>query len=111
MLLRSLRPALGPALRPQDPNPFDNTNAAYAGEGLEVHAFCWQRDDQPYNLKWEDIVISWHPYAGRGCAINAPLSSARAQELYSGVLSLLPQLTRVDRAAPKPKKDPTHDQR
>ena len=36
---------------------------------------------------------------------------ARAQELYSGVLSLLPQLTRVDRAAPKPKKDPTHDQR
>lgn len=80
-------------IRSQDPNPFDNTGAFYECEGLSVQAYSWNEDvEQPWNLRWEDIEISWYKYLGRGMSINKEVSVARAQELRVACLSLLPKL-------------------
>jgi hypothetical protein len=81
-------------LRGQDPNPFDNTGAFYECEGLSIQAYPWNEEAcQPWNLRWEDVEISWYKYLGRGMSINKDVSVARAQELKAACLRLLPQLT------------------
>ena len=80
-------------IRPQDPNPFDNTGAFYECEGLSVQAYSWNEDvEQPWNLRWEDIEVSWYKYLGRGMSINKEVSVSRAQELRVACLALLPKL-------------------
>lgn len=80
-------------IRGEDPSPFDNTGVFYQCDGLCIQAYCWNEEiAQPWNLKWEDIEISWYKYLGRGISINNEVSIARAQELKASCLKLLPSL-------------------
>lgn len=68
-------------LRPEDGNPFSNSGNTFDSPKIQIHAFSWVLDDQPFNLKWRDVVVTWHKWSGRGTYVNRKVGWRECLEL------------------------------
>jgi hypothetical protein len=68
-------------LRPNFDSPFNNSGARFDYALLNVHAYSWGDEDQPWNLAWRDWRVSWYKYAGRGMSQNRALTVPEAFDL------------------------------
>lgn len=66
-----------------EPSPFRNNGGgtAYHLGHIEVQAYDWLNEAQPYNLRWRNVLIRWYKYAGRGMSLNRPVTPAEADEM------------------------------
>jgi hypothetical protein len=69
-------------VRPSEENPFTNSGAQFDGELVRVHAYSWSDDEQPWNLLWRDVRISWYKHCGRGATVNRRVTDKEAKELF-----------------------------
>ncbi|MCW1431363.1 hypothetical protein [Novosphingobium sp. JCM 18896] len=69
------------ALHPKLYNPWGNSGARYRWSCFEAHAYDWGDDEQPFNFKWRDFIVSWYKYNGRGMSRNRKMSAAELAEM------------------------------
>lgn len=68
-----------------DPNndPFSNSGHRFDGDNFQVHAYSWEDEEQPFNLKWRDFTASWYKHANRGLSVNRQLNPDEVGEMIS----------------------------
>lgn len=76
-------------LHPKLDSPFSNTGAAYRWSCFEVHAYSWLDDEQPFNFKWRDFIVSWYKCNGRGMSRNRKMTAAELREMLSECMSAM----------------------
>jgi hypothetical protein len=67
--------------RPNEPNPFSNSGHRFDGAHIQVHAYSWGDEEQPWNLLWRDLRISWYKHCGRSASVNRAVTDDEAREL------------------------------
>jgi hypothetical protein len=70
-------------------SPFGNTGAKFDTKGLSIHAYSWGDDDQPWNLKYGNLEVSWYKYFGRGMSVNRNLSNDEVSNLLDEILTVI----------------------
>jgi hypothetical protein len=76
------------------PSPFGNSGpeANLKTDVLEVCAYSWSDDEQPYNFAWRDLRISWYKYAGRGMSANMKITPDMAAQCLTECLESIRKL-------------------
>jgi hypothetical protein len=64
-----------------DGNPFSNSGASHILPNFEIQAYSWGDDEQPYNLAWRDVRISWYKHCGRGATVNRAMADHEVVEM------------------------------
>jgi hypothetical protein len=80
--------ALWYSLRHGRPCPLHNTGARWSHRKLQVHAYSWSDDDQPYNLAWRDWRVRWYKYASRDTEHTRSLTHEEAVALLVDAATL-----------------------
>lgn len=71
-------------------NPFGNFGTGFKGAHIEVESYSWSDEEQPYNLAWRDVRISWYKHARRGVSVNRSMTVLEiAQLLRDGMADVL----------------------
>ena len=73
-------------------NPFENTGNRFDCPTFSAHAYSWGDDEQPWNFKWRDVLISWYKWAGRGMSANIELTPNMAAEMLDDCLAAIQAL-------------------
>ena len=67
-------------------SPFENTGNSYETKTLKIKAYDWVNDNE-WNLKFDDIVICWYKYLGRGTYVNKELTNDEWIFLYGRIIN------------------------
>ena len=71
------------------PNPFNNSGAKWKCDEFEVQTYDWSDEEQSYNFKWNDILISWYKHPGRGMSQNREVSNDEISDMLDSCLNAL----------------------
>jgi len=77
-------------------SPFYNSGpeANFKTDVLEVQAYDWGDDEQPYNLAWRDLRISWYKHCERGPSSNLPITPEMAAQCLDECLASIRAMDR-----------------
>jgi len=82
-------------------NPFDNSGGSFENEVFEAHAYSWNdEEEQPYNFKCGDFMMSWYKCLGRDTTMNQDLPDDEPFMIWlrcmDSVLSLAKKYLKVE---------------
>ncbi|MBN8294925.1 hypothetical protein JI664_23340 [Rhodobacter sp. NTK016B] len=64
------------------PCPFGNTGEAFDCDAFSVRAYSWDdSDEQEWNFKCGDVMVSWYKYLGRGMSSNVQITPDMASRI------------------------------
>jgi len=70
-------------------SPFLNTGNKYKNNVFEVEAYSWSDEDQPFNLKWKDVEISWYKHYARGLSVNQDITPDKINQMLDECLEAI----------------------
>ena len=82
----------------QRSGPMCNSGERFDCDAFSAHAYDWSDDEQPWNFKWRDVLISWYKWCGRGMSANMQLTPDMAAQMLDECLAAVRALD-VDREA------------
>lgn len=91
--LQEIRHQLLPQIFTSQQDPFDNTSDEYICPVFEIKAYSWNEEEneeeQDYNFKYKDILVTWYKYLGRSTEVNREVSPQEISDMLDKCLNYL----------------------